>query len=160
VHRDIKPENIFIKGKSCVLGDYGLIKNLSNLDTCDRSVFKLSPGAGMPFYYRTPDLVKYANNESELTVKTDIFQLGLVLAELFTGSNPLIYSNDILAPVKLQRFSRFECNHGGLIINILKRMLAEDPTERPLHQEIANAFEVIFIKLVSDETKDGKRLFS
>ena len=26
VHRDIKPSNIFIKGHSCVLGDFGLMK--------------------------------------------------------------------------------------------------------------------------------------
>src|SRR5947209_7170693 len=26
VHRDIKPSNIFIKGHSCVLGDFGLLK--------------------------------------------------------------------------------------------------------------------------------------
>jgi serine/threonine-protein kinase len=82
VHRDIKPQNIFVKGRSCVLGDFGLMKLLDGGDEEDRMVLKESIGPGMPFFYRTPDLVAYAKNEAPLTVKTDVFQLGLVLAEL------------------------------------------------------------------------------
>ncbi len=79
VHRDIKPQNIFVKGKSCVLGDFGLMKILDKTIADDQLTFKESIGPGMPFYYRTPDLVAYAKDGTPLTTKTDVFQLGLVL---------------------------------------------------------------------------------
>lgn len=159
-HRDIKPENIFVKGNSCILGDYGLIKKLSNATLEDRNIFKESPGAGMPFHYRTPDLVKYAKNESDLTYKTDIYQLGLVLTELFTGQNPLRQSDDILGPIELRQFSWISSNHGGLIIQTLKNMLIEEPSQRSDHKEVADAFAGIFQKVVSEESASGSKLFS
>ncbi len=67
VHRDIKPTNIFIKGRSCVLGDFGLMKRLDGTDEADRKVFKQSIGPGMPYRYRTPDLVDYALGKANLT---------------------------------------------------------------------------------------------
>jgi serine/threonine protein kinase len=91
IHRDIKPDNIFIKGRGCVLGDFGLIKRVGEegdhkFDT-ELIIETLQPA--MPRAYRTPDLVEYSKYKTALTTKTDIFQLGLVLARLFTASNPL-----------------------------------------------------------------------
>src|SRR5439155_22081524 len=36
VHRDIKTSNVFIKGQSCVLGDFGLLKRVTPADEEDR----------------------------------------------------------------------------------------------------------------------------
>jgi serine/threonine-protein kinase len=96
VHRDVKPQNIFIKGRSCVLGDFGLMKVLNGSEEMDREVFRESTGPGMPYYYRTPDLIAYAKGEANITPKSDVFQLGLVAAELFTGWNPANKSENIL----------------------------------------------------------------
>lgn len=72
-----------------MLGDFGLLKRGKEIDDdSSENIFKRSVGPGMPFCYRTPDQVSYARNEAELTVASDIFQLGLVAAELFTGRNP------------------------------------------------------------------------
>jgi serine/threonine protein kinase len=89
VHRDIKPKNIFLKGQSFVLGDFGLIKLLNGHDEADHNIFKESVGFGMPYFYRTPDLIAYGKRESGITTKSDVFQLGLVAIELFTGRNPV-----------------------------------------------------------------------
>jgi serine/threonine protein kinase len=91
VHRDIKPKNIFLKGQSCVLGDFGLMKFIDKNDEVDREIFKESVGPGMPYYYRTPDLIAYARYESSISTKSDVFQLGLVVAELFTGRNQRLH---------------------------------------------------------------------
>ena len=40
IHRDIKPQNIFVKGNSCVLGDFGLMKWEGLGDAEDKDVFK------------------------------------------------------------------------------------------------------------------------
>jgi hypothetical protein len=70
-----------------VLGDFGLMKLMDGQGEEDRDVFKESVGLGMPFFYRTPDLISYAKNEADISPKSDVFQLGLVLTELFTSRN-------------------------------------------------------------------------
>ena len=130
VHRDIKPQNIFLKGHSCVLGDFGLLKRLDGSSDADREVLKESAGVGMPFYYRTPDLVAYANGTAPLTSKTDVFQLGLVLAHLFSGWNPAEASEDMLAPVKLTALASIPSDFGVRIRSLISRMLVLDPAAR------------------------------
>src|SRR5262249_27408858 len=78
VHRDIKPANVFIKGGSCVLGDFGLMKRTKADTTVDREMIKESLGPRMPRGYRTPDLIEYLKGGPAPTDKSDIYQLGLV----------------------------------------------------------------------------------
>jgi hypothetical protein len=68
-----------------VLGDCGLVKRHDPAIPDDRSLVKQSAGPGMPRCYRTPDLVAYLKGGPPPSPKSDVFQLGLVLAELFTG---------------------------------------------------------------------------
>jgi serine/threonine protein kinase len=144
VHRDIKPANIFIKGRSCVLGDFGLMKVIDGNVETDREVLKESIGAGMPFYYRTPDLVAYAKNEADITVKSDVFQLGLVLAQLFTGWNPCKRAEDHLSPIELERIESISGKLGGSIWTILNRMLTFDPNERPSAADLMSPWQANF----------------
>jgi serine/threonine protein kinase len=136
VHRDIKPQNIFVKGHSCVLGDFGLMKVLDGQNADDREVFKESTGLGMPYYYRTPDLVAYARNEAPLTTKTDIFQLGLVVAQLFTGRNPCVPKEDPLSPVDLNPLGHIRGALGGSLATMINRMLTMNSDQRPTPAEI------------------------
>lgn len=144
VHRDIKPENIFLKGKSCVLGDFGLMKLLDGNDEVDRDVFKLSMGPGMPFFYRTPDLVNYANNESDITVKSDVFQLGLVIAELFTGWNPCKKPENIYDPVDLNNIGNIPGTNSAGIAALLNRMLEMNPNNRETIDNFVDPFLAVF----------------
>jgi serine/threonine protein kinase len=131
IHRDIKPQNIFIKGKSCVLGDFGLMKVCKDDpadDEPDRQ--EVSAYIGMPFYYRTPDLIAYTKKESELTTSSDVFQLGLVLAELFSGRNPCRVPKSELDPVELDNVSNIPGELGFRIQRTLSKMLQIDPSNR------------------------------
>jgi len=134
VHRDVKPQNIFVKGRACVLGDFGLLKRLDDEpESEDRDLLKESVGIGMPYFYRSPDLVAYACNETSITTKSDVFQLGLVLTELFTGRNPCARptDDDPLTAVQLEPMRAIPSNHGGLIAPLLRDMLLMDPAKRP-----------------------------
>lgn len=145
VHRDIKPQNIFIKGGSCVLGDFGLMLLLDGSDPNDKDVFKESLGPGMPFFYRTPDLVAYAKNEAALTCKSDVFQLGLVLAELFGGYNPLKRAADHLDPIQLGSLGDIHSKQvGGLVFTILQEMLQFDPRKRVSASDIVPKWQTAF----------------
>jgi serine/threonine protein kinase len=144
VHRDIKPANIFIKGDSCVLGDFGLMKRLDQTGEEDKSIIKESIGVGMPFHYRTPDLVDYLLGKAVLSAKTDVFQLGLVLAHLFTGRNPLIANSDFTAPVELEQLGLIPGELGSSIAGLIKRMLIIDSDKRPPVSELQDPWQGVF----------------
>lgn len=86
VHRDIKPKNIFLKAGTCVLGDFGLVFQ----DVPHASTGPLEGSVpAMAQMYRTPELVEYQATGKKPPPASDVFQLGLVASELFTGKNPL-----------------------------------------------------------------------
>jgi len=157
VHRDIKPENIFVRGRACVLGDFGLMKLLGENEQADAEHLIESAGVRLPKYFRTPDLLLYCRGEANLTVQSDVFQLGLVLAVLFSGFNPLVPAERLLDDVHLHKI---EVRHGslsGVIEDILNRMLDFDPSKRPTASELLEIWEGPFLEAVNLSHKlEGK----
>ncbi|UAY51882.1 protein kinase domain-containing protein [Ferruginibacter albus] len=143
VHRDIKPQNIFIKGYTCVLGDFGLMKDLSDgICSDEEDLFKKSKGVGMPRSYRTPDLVKYAKKEKILTTASDVFQLGLVAAEMFTGANLLKPTEkDLLEDINLDPLRDVIGQEGKLIKDLIQKMLVIESTNRGKISELLDGFD-------------------
>lgn len=132
IHRDIKPANIFIKRNSCVLGDFGLLKRADG-EVDDGAVWRESEPGALPHFYRSPDLVRYAQDEAPLTTKSDVFQLGLVLTELFTGRNPAKRprENDPLSSVELEEIGYIPGEVlTGSIASLLSNMIEMDPDKR------------------------------
>ena len=148
VHRDIKPKNIFVKGKSCVLGDFGLMKFLDKDVKVDRQTYKESVLPGMPFLYRTPDLVAYAKNQADISTKSDVYQLGLVVAEIFTGKNPQIKANDFLAQVRLDGIAYIAGRHSVIICEFIETMLESNPENRPSAADLIDRWEGVFRDVV------------
>ena len=131
VHRDVKPENIFVKGRSCVLGDFGLMKRITATGRPSIDVTRESSGAVMPLNYRTPDLIAYSRGRAQITPKSDVFQLGLVLAELFTGRNPSRPAANEDDDLVLDRLGFIPSEAlGGLIHSIVTEMLCYNPATR------------------------------
>lgn len=150
IHRDIKPTNIFIKGDSCVLGDFGLMKfeDLTTYDDFD--FFSESSTPGMPFKYRTPDLINFSLKKSHLTTETDIFQLGAVLVELFSGVNPINIPIKMLDPIKLSKGWHITGKYGSKIAGVLNDMMEMKSADRPSLDEILDSLQRVFWNLVDD----------
>jgi serine/threonine protein kinase len=147
VHRDIKPANVFIKGGSCVLGDFGLMKRTGTPAEQDREMLQASAGPRMPRHYRTPDLVAYYQGGPAPTAKSDVYQLGLLFAEMFSGSNPQkpMAAGDFAEPVELKPFSV----PGGLgepILSLILPMLDNDPVRRPTAAELSGRWQELFLE--------------
>ena len=163
IHRDIKPSNIFIDNHNAILGDFGLMKDLSHDDPSqieddiqclnDSLTHGEDGYVAMPQYYRTPELVKYANGEDSLHIESDVFQLGLVFAKMFTGRNPLVQGN-LKDPVTINKvaFIKDAGDHGGLIFNSINEMLSLDYRERPLPDKILDHF----LQIYEDITRQKK----
>lgn len=159
IHRDIKPNNIFVNGSNVVLGDFGLIKALDtdeqvsdtddDIEMINETAFHAGGYAAMPYFYRTPELVSYAKKEDVLHIESDIFQLGLVFAELFTGQNPLVPCKDIRQTVCLNRIGRItDTEDGGLVFRLLQSMLELDYKKRAKIDDLLNGFNSLYKKTV------------
>lgn len=159
-HRDIKPNNIFVNGSDAVLGDFGLIKVLNeseqlneadndDIEMINETAFHAADGyVAMPYFYRTPELVAYANKKDTLHIESDVFQLGLVLSELFTGENPLAPSNDIKEPIHLNRIAQITgTDDGGLVFTLLRGMLEVDYRKRAKVDDLLNGFNMLYEKV-------------
>jgi len=154
VHRDIKPDNIFIRSGTCYLGDFGLMKRMNENDSVDsegESFYKSEDTAMNKYRYRTPDLVKYERDEiDEIPVQSDVFQLGLVLIELFSENNwnPQIPKSDPLSDVEIdeQAYDWIRIPEGlsNRIGPHLTRMITKDHTERPKASEIMDNWMGLF----------------
>lgn len=138
VHCDIKPGNIYVDGLKCVLADFGL-----SIDTDS----KISKDALPSLHkYRSPDIVNAIRNNAILTPKSDVFQLGLVLAELFTGSNPCKVSSSGEDKVHIDYIPDIYGRFGKNINTILESMLRETPEERPEAEELIDKWQGILFK--------------
>ena len=147
-------------GSDAVLGDFGLIKVLNeseqlneadndDIEMINETAFHAADGyVAMPYFYRTPELVAYANKKDTLHIESDVFQLGLVLSELFTGENPLAPSNDIKEPIHLNRIAQITgTDDGGLVFTLLRGMLEVDYRKRAKVDDLLNGFNMLYEKV-------------
>jgi serine/threonine protein kinase len=126
VHRDVKPKNIFLKAGSCVLGDFGLVFQDVALTATDQPEGAIPAMAQM---YRTPELVEYHVTGKKPPPESDVFQLGLVASELFTGKNPLRPGGPKKS-VQLEPLEELPGSVGQIIKARLEEMIVIDTKDR------------------------------
>jgi len=97
IHRDLKPSNLLVDGEGRVkLLDFGIAKQLESGDataTSDRA---------LTFEYASPEQLHAA----PITTATDLWQLGIVLHRLLSGSHPFGLTRDTPLAKQLQLLER------------------------------------------------------
>lgn len=88
LHRDIKPENITLDTEGMVkVMDFGIAK-LSSSESQQTSLFMISPA------YTAPE--RFDAEKTEMVDhRSDIYSLGLVFYEIFTGTHPFPTTNPV-----------------------------------------------------------------
>ncbi len=149
-HRDIKPTNIFLNESSCVLGDFGLVHQEMETAKGERGGFATTTAPEMARYYRTPELVEFFNKRSpNPSPASDVFQLGLVAAELFTGANPLKPGRpeEVLEMLNVPEIPGTFGTHINLLI---EQMLIQMTTARPTAAKMLGLWQDLFLKYVKE----------
>jgi serine/threonine protein kinase len=151
VHCDVKPDNIFLGGFDCVLADFGL----SKLPQADGDNW-LGPSLHR---YRSPDLAAYLNGGPSPSFKSDVFQLGLVLTELFTGENVCRESSDGSDPVELNTIPEIHGSQSRLITKILQEMLEPDGHQRPPASKMVDRWQQVLFNAIEKRWELEDRIF-
>lgn len=154
VHGDLKPENILIKETSRDTFTGKLI------DFDDSYFTKCPPRdkeciVGTPEYY-SPELAEYIMDEEDevsgdtMTLASDIFTLGIILCEYFTGMKPQTGTELPIwkAVVEGKKIS-FAKEIDPQIANLITSMLERDAEKRPSIRKVQNTLRDI---------KDGTRM--
>ena len=135
LHRDLKPANIMLDGRGRVrITDFGLA--LSSDDALGRS-----ETAGTPAYMAPEQIGK-----GEASVRSDVYSLGLILYELFTGRLPY----QATTPIEWRRAhlessprtpSSVVKDIDPVVEKAILRCLQKDPAQRPSSvPQVAAAF--------------------
>ncbi|MGB0034198.1 MAG: serine/threonine-protein kinase [Candidatus Acidiferrales bacterium] len=125
IHRDLKPANVMIDGRGKVrITDFGLAGIVGSFNTQES-------GAGTPAYMAPEQLAG-----KEASLESDIYALGLVLYELFTGKRAFEAAN--LADLRRAHEkssptqpSQIVKDMDPLVERVILRCLEKDPAKRP-----------------------------
>jgi eukaryotic-like serine/threonine-protein kinase len=139
VHRDISPSNVFISKRGDVkLGDFGIAH-------AERRESKTQAGTLKGKYgYMSPEQVV----GKSIDARSDLFAVGVLLAELLTGRRLFAAEADLdvllkVRDVKLDRLDKYGADLPRRLDDIVRRVLRKDPAERPqsaaeLREELAD----------------------
>lgn len=125
IHRDLKPQNIMLnKRGEVIIMDFGLAAIAGHLGPADVH-------SGTPAYM-APEQLK----GSEVTARSDIYALGLVLYELFTGKRPFEAKNvrqllDLQESAQLSSMTSIAADIDPAVERAIRRCLEPDPNRRP-----------------------------
>jgi len=125
IHRDLKPQNIMInKRGEVVIMDFGLAAIADQLSGAE--VRNGTPA------YMAPEQLKGAN----VTARSDIYALGLVLYELFTGKRPYEATSvqqllDLQESAHLHNMTTLAADIDPGVEKTIRRCLDPDPERRP-----------------------------
>jgi len=148
IHSDLKPVNFLIAGGFLKLIDFGIASTIGD----DKTHVTKDNLIGT-FNFMSPEAIQNCNEDGDgdsdqlslkISYKSDVWSLGCILYNLIYGKMPF---GDIKNPVKKfqaiidpsHRISYGPTgNHDPQVVQVLKRCLVRDPTERASIEELLN----------------------
>lgn len=153
IHRDLKPSNCLLhrEGRSliCLISDFGEVQA--------ENVARKSTGSTGTVSYCAPEVLKKdpAGRYGNFTTKSDIFSLGMILYFMCFGRLPYRSANAVQEELEdidelraeitgwkgFQDERRERPDLPSKVYQLLKRLLALDPLERPSASEVLSAMK-------------------
>jgi serine/threonine protein kinase len=122
VHRDMKPGNVLIDGEGrAIITDFGIAQMIDQADGHAQA-------AGTQLVMGTPEYMSPEQRAGRaLTAAADIYSLGLILFELFTGRLP---------PEGVRRPSQVASGLPAYLDEVVEQCLEPDPVKRPRAEDV------------------------
>jgi serine/threonine-protein kinase len=150
IHRDLKPSNLMVLPDGTLkLTDFGIAKDL---DVTQLTSANCTVGTAS---YMSPEQCK---GERDLTHKSDLYSLGIVLYELLTGHKPFDADNAMdmfLQHVngKFERPSRLAMDIPPWLDTLVCQLLEKKPDKRPFDATVvAAALEQVVEKVTAQQS--------
>ncbi|KAI5855118.1 kinase-like protein [Durotheca rogersii] len=150
IHRDLKPSNCLLHHEAgrltCLISDFGEVQ--------PRNAIRKSTGTTGTISYCAPEVLKRdaGGQLGNFTTRSDVFSLGMILYFLCFGRLPYVNANTVqeeledidLLRVEITEWKGFQDEKRerpdlpSKLYQLLKKMLALDPAERPSAVEVLN----------------------
>lgn len=126
LHRDIKPSNIMVETNGNVrLMDFGIARMNGG------NKFSTVGFIGTPQYSAPEQILRGTEEEKRLSPSTDLYELGITLYELLTGSNP--YKSDTEAETLARQIKMRLPDNRNIpwrLLKVMRKATEKDPTMR------------------------------
>lgn len=120
IHRDLKPVNLFLNGKwELKIADFGLVYKLNK---SNEQVYEYCGTRK----YMAPEIVNKPIKGYSFGV--DIWAVGIIMYQLFTGTFPFFNENEIL---KLEVSFPNDIKMSNVAKDLIKQILEKNPKKRP-----------------------------
>ena len=160
IHRDIKPENILFSFDGVKIADFGFADFVEKMDVFENPNREV---VGTPFYM---PLEGFKNIYGHFT---DVFALGVIFYELYTGYMPYTAGNQSQLLKSLERhkitfevIKRLKEDRNEEFEALIIRMLSKDRSLRPTIEEIVHhpflQQSPLETTIIIDEDDDSKML--
>jgi serine/threonine-protein kinase len=141
IHRDLKPDNIMLdEAGNAYLTDFGIAKRLGH-----NAITSMGVVVGSPNYLSPEQIMGY-----DITARTDIYALGILLYELMTGEHPFstvtskVQMMMALVQQPIPQVSHLPDPLGSEINALLQRATAKESDKRyPTASSLARHFAQI-----------------
>ncbi|HCE44810.1 MAG TPA: hypothetical protein DET40_14815 [Lentisphaeria bacterium] len=152
VHFDIKPENIMFSGSDYKLGDFGIIQQRESGTVPIKSEMWTTAA------YLPPE---YLNDSTAVSIKSDIYALGVTLYQAVTGDNPFQAEKSAVSMFKQMNLippslKSFDPRITEYFSDTLDAMLDKNPGNRPSLDEIMEFFSNILDYLAARTVAEDK----
>ncbi|KAA6399691.1 MAG: putative NEK/NEK2 protein kinase [Streblomastix strix] len=147
VHRDLKPENIFLdQDGNAKTGDFGLALMIQS---------RSEVNAAGTQNYQPPEAIDF----NQMTEASDIWALGVIVVEIFTGVHPFQgpTQDETVANINNGRFKAVPDYVKGELKEMLISMINVDPVKRPSAEELLDSDLMQLLAKIENE-KDQNQI--